>query len=268
MSEQPKSRTNYFPHEEYELSAFDRTSSPPPHQVRRGMAEKRQAEKGAPAVVELEAEEPTLASIQESITKLGEEAEADYDALSDDIKAVGEKTGLLATRVNEMWGTVRLSLKLMRSIEQAVVLEKKASAEDIEKAYDEGFEKAKANEEKYRSSLTTQVKNLKLKIAELEKDRSGDRYAAAGGGGGGGGRGSVSLGDAGKEEDVYDALAAPPARATHGVKRPRNPPIAEPSASSSSSSSSSASAKKIYCMQCYATSAKLCICDKEEDEDA
>ena len=83
------SSRNIEPHAAFELSAFDRVSSPPRDQVRKGMASKQpQAEKGAPAIYTEEPEGPvTLESIDSRLQGMLEDTETDLKELKDAMKA-------------------------------------------------------------------------------------------------------------------------------------------------------------------------------------
>ena len=292
------------PHAAFELSAFDRVSSPPRHQVKQGMASK-QSEKGAPAIVFEDEEQQgpvSLESIDGRLQGMLEDTEADLKEVKDAMKATERnvvayvaKTAASLTesiaevaykqhdsqvQIQNLQDSSRVTIKLLRQVMVKLETINKPSSEDIEAARAEGLKKGAANSEKYTKSLQTQLMNMKEKltasetrVADLERKGRAAAVAAAGGGA-----------EEAADYSLEDMAAAKAAKAEQAHKRKlevnetkdedyqpsaERPKISvkKPRNQANAASSSSSSAKPGACDKCFASKAAECVCDEDEEEE-
>lgn len=191
------------PHDAFELSAYDCTSSPPPEQVAKGMAEP----KVYPEVKDAKDETGLPESLQtvDFATYIGKvvgAATGDFKQLAIDHKEFFEKTISESDDINqehfdklikinkdffgkqaEAFESFDAKLDTMMRLTQVVIKltresgregGPKASVPDFDReaieaaAFKKGFSQAKANDVKARKSMATQIRNLRLQLQEKE----------------------------------------------------------------------------------------------------
>jgi hypothetical protein len=194
------------PHDEFELSAYDRVSSPPPEQVVKGMAEKEGLGGVSPKVFpEVKEETGVPESLQTVdfatyIGKVVSAAAGNYKQLAIDHKDFFEKTIAESDDINkdyfeslkksqkdffakqaEAFKAFDTKLDTMTRLTQVVIkltrgegAKPSAPAPEFDReaieaaAYNKGFKQAKANDVKARKSMATQIRNLRLQLQEKE----------------------------------------------------------------------------------------------------
>jgi hypothetical protein len=190
------------PHDEFELAAYDRVSSPPPEQVVKGMAEQEGlggvSPKVFPEIKEKTGVHESLQTVDFAtyIGKVVGAAAGNYKQLAIDHKAFFDKTIAESDDINKgYFDSLKLSQKAfftkqaeafkafdekldtMTRLTQVVIKltrgeGAKASAPEIDRgaveaaAYAKGFKQAKANDVKARKSMATQIRNLRLQLQE------------------------------------------------------------------------------------------------------
>ena len=192
------------PHDEFELAAYDRVSSPPPEQVVKGMAEQEGLGGVSPKVFPEVKEQtgvpesmPTV-DFASYIGKVVGAAAGNYKQLAIDHKAFFDKTIAESDDINKgYFDSLKLSQKTffakqaeafkafdekldtMTRLTQVVIKltrgeGAKASVPEVDRvaieaaAYAKGFKQAKANDVKARKSMATQIRNLRLQLQEKE----------------------------------------------------------------------------------------------------
>lgn len=193
------------PHDEFELAAYDRTSSPPPEQVVKGMAEQEGlggvSPKVFPEVKKQTGVHESLQSVDFAtyIGKVADAAAGNYKQMAIEHKDFFEKTIAESDDINkgyfdalkqshktfsakqaEAFKAFDEKLDTMTRLTQVVIKltrgegGAKASVPEIDRgaieaaAYNKGFKQAKANDVKARKSMATQIRNLRLQLQEKE----------------------------------------------------------------------------------------------------
>jgi len=190
------------PHDEFELAAYDRVSSPPPEQVVKGMAEQEGlggvSPKVFPEIKEKTGVHESLQTVDFAtyIGKVVGAAAGNYKQLAIDHKAFFDKTIAESDDINKgYFDSLKLSQKTffakqteafkafdekldtMTRLTQVVIKltrgeGAKASVSEMDRgaieaaAYAKGFKQAKANDVKARKSMATQIRNLRLQLQD------------------------------------------------------------------------------------------------------
>jgi len=197
MSDLPLAKPG--PHDEFELSAYDRISSPPSDQVKKGMAEQEGLSAGkAPMKPKVFKEiDPGLAEATQTIDfdaylkNITEEAGKPYkelakehtatfkQAIEESDKFNEEQFDLILEGQKEGFKEVNEKLDTLKTLTQGIIkitrdrgekpmasLEPSDRAAIEAAAYKRGFDAAQANAVKARKSLVTQVRNLRLLLKD------------------------------------------------------------------------------------------------------
>jgi hypothetical protein len=193
---QPTQKVTDFPHAAFELSAYDRTSSPPRDQVKKGMAESEGLGGVSPKIFEeiKDAAVPETVvgvSLKEYIMSAVEKASGGFEKLAIEHKELFDKTikesdelsteehdAVMAkfeemakaneARFKALDAKLDLNMELIKVAIKVVRVESQKKAplaldrEAIEIAsYKKGFDKAQHDAIKARKSLVTQLSNLR-----------------------------------------------------------------------------------------------------------